>query len=600
MNCETVIHVESLSKSYDIYHKPQDVLWEMFTRKTRHDVFWALRDISFNVFEKQRVGIIGPNGAGKSTLLKILTGNLQPTSGSVKVNGKVSALLGMNSSLNPEESGLSNIRFNLILNGYPASAIPRLTEDIIDFTELGAFIYAPVKTYSSGMNARLAFGIATVMAPEILVVDEVLAVGDGYFTGKAYRRMRELVDRGKALIFVSHATSEVRKLCDTVMWLEGGAIREIGPTEYICTQYEEDYSQKRIATEREGNIARKRSRFFSTQITDMVSKDVYRLRIVPAGEKPEFADTHYIRNLQLLEAGQNPLPLSLEMQDTTQQEGRAWLDVLDSEWGRIYTRGNSETRVLTTQTGKSRGGHILLRRSFNLKESRGWNIQLCFEDNSHLGKEKLTVEYLDYTTATWQRVETLHREKLDHGWERVTATCEIPLVEEVQFQKVFEKIKEDEKPDIEIIEAVLMVDGEKAHTVRERQPFELQVRIHANRPVPSIDVQIIMYRSDGVYVFWQSSGMVADNIVEVAGDMTVSFLFKDNPFGAGNYYVNVVCSNGWNLESNFPHSEIYEFKTNALEFSISREFDIPNMDFGQVNVRVPVIYKALNAEPELK
>jgi ABC-type polysaccharide/polyol phosphate transport system ATPase subunit len=595
---EPVIHVENLSKSYDIYHRPQDYLWEMFTRKTRHDVFWALRDVSFDVFEKQRMGIVGPNGAGKSTLLKILTGNLQPTAGTVQVNGKVSALLSMASSLNPEESGLENIKFNLLLNGVPKARIGELAEDVIEFAELGNFIYSPVKTYSSGMHARLSFGIATAMEPEILVVDEVLSVGDGYFLGKAHHRMMELVERGKALIFVSHSVSEVRKLCNTAIWLENGNIRMHGEAGYVCTQYEEDYSKKRIDTERKGNIAKKQSSWFNLHTTDMEAADIYRLRIVSAGSKPVFSDTHYIRNIQLMDTGKDIQSISLEIVDPTQPDEIAWLDVIGSEWGRIYTRGDSETRVLAAQTGKSRGGHIVLKRPLSLKKTGIWDFHLAFEDNSETGQEALAIEVLDYTTATWRRIEPLRREKLSNGWERVIVACEIPLVEEKQFQKALEKIREDEKPDVEIIEACLIVNGEKAYSVVERQPFNIQIQIHANRPEPSVDVQIIMYRSDGVYVFWQSSGMVTANIVEPVGDLTVSFLFQENPFGAGKYYANIVCSNGWDLENNFLHSEIYEYKASALEFEVLREFDIPNMDFGQVNVRVPVSIECIAANPE--
>jgi lipopolysaccharide transport system ATP-binding protein len=319
---------------------------------------------------------------------------------------------------------------------------------------------------------------------------------------------------------------------------------------------------------------------------------------VSAGNKPVFSDTHYIRNIQLIDTENHTQPISLEIVDPTQQDEIAWLDVLGSEWGRIYTRGASETRVLAAQTGKSRGGHIVLRCPFGLKETGIWNFHLTFEENSETEQETLAIEFLDYTTAAWRRIETLRQEKLSSGWERVTVACEIPLVEEKQFQKALEKIREHEKPDVEIVEACLIVNGEKASTVVERQPFNIQIQIHANRPAALVDVQIIMYRSDGVYVFWQSSGMVTDNIVKPVGDLTVSFLFQENPFGAGKYYANIVCSNGWDLENNFLHSEIYEYKASALEFEVLREFDIPNMDFGQVNVRVPVSIKCIDANLE--
>ena len=152
-----IISVENLSKAYSVYTKPSDIVLEAITGRRRHDDFWALKDVSFSINEKQRLGIIGPNGSGKSTLLKILTGHLPKTTGRVQVNGKISAMLSLNTVLNPEDTGLSNIRFNLLLNGSLKSEIDALVEDIIDFTELGQFIYAPVKTYSSGMNAKLAF-----------------------------------------------------------------------------------------------------------------------------------------------------------------------------------------------------------------------------------------------------------------------------------------------------------------------------------------------------------------------------------------------------------------------------------------------------------
>src|SRR5262249_35580867 len=163
----------NLSMAYAVYEKPSDALKERLLGGKRHDLFWALRDVSFRVHERQRVGIIGPNGAGKSTLLQIITGILKPTAGRVRVNGEISALLSLTPSWNVDENGVENIRFNLLLRGCPSPRIPVLTEEIVEFTELGPFIYQPVRTYSSGMSSRLAFGIATAISPEVLVIDEV-------------------------------------------------------------------------------------------------------------------------------------------------------------------------------------------------------------------------------------------------------------------------------------------------------------------------------------------------------------------------------------------------------------------------------------------
>ena len=182
-----LIKVDRVSKCFRIYSKPSDALKEFLLRRNRSDQFWALRDISFRLGLRQRLGIVGANGSGKSTLLRVITGNLAPTTGTVEVNGRMSAVLSLNSVLKPDETAFENIRFNLLLHGCPRRQIEDRIEEIIDFAELGPFAYKPVKTFSTGMGARLAFGIATSLDPEILIVDEVLSVGDAYFTAKAVK-----------------------------------------------------------------------------------------------------------------------------------------------------------------------------------------------------------------------------------------------------------------------------------------------------------------------------------------------------------------------------------------------------------------------------
>src|SRR5262249_26511092 len=163
--------VERVSMAYRLYAKPADMLREALFGGVRHDTFWALRDVSLRVGEKQRVGIIGPNGAGKSTLLQIIAGNLQPSGGTVCVRGRISSLLSLAPAWNSEDSGLENVRFNLLMQGVAENRIPLLVDEIVEFTELGPFIFHPVKTYSSGMSARLSFAIATAIEPDVLIID---------------------------------------------------------------------------------------------------------------------------------------------------------------------------------------------------------------------------------------------------------------------------------------------------------------------------------------------------------------------------------------------------------------------------------------------
>ncbi|MBU4573227.1 MAG: ABC transporter ATP-binding protein, partial [Desulfarculus sp.] len=277
MSGDKVIEISGLSKAYPLYPRPMDILKEMVLGGVRHDLFWALRDVSFSVRSGQRVGIIGPNGAGKSTLLQIIAGNLLPTSGSVEVNGKISALLSLVPAWNLEQTGIENIRFNLLLQGCSTAQISGLTRDIVDFAELGAFIHQPVKTYSTGMSARLSFAIATAISPEILIVDEVLGVGDGYFAGKAMRRMKEMCDKGKALLFVSHAIAAVRQLCDTAIWLESGGIRLMGPVDYVTAKYDEDMARSDDESVREANIQRVEKSLHFASPDDIPDPEMVRL-----------------------------------------------------------------------------------------------------------------------------------------------------------------------------------------------------------------------------------------------------------------------------------------------------------------------------------
>ncbi len=274
-----MIRLRDVSKAYTVYERPRDVILEALLGGVRHDVFWALKDSRSTSTKGSASGSSARTARGKSTLLKLISGNLAPTSGSIEVNGTVSAMLALTSFLSQDETGLENIRFNLLLNGAPREEIPRLTEEVVEFTELGAFIHSPVRTYSSGMNARLAFAISTAVTPDILVVDEVLGAGDAYFASKATMRMIELTQQGRALLFVSHAMNAVQLLCDTAIWLDGGAIREIGPVDEVARRYEADFRRQEDEVLRSGNIARRAQLANRVHADELERPNVDRLRL---------------------------------------------------------------------------------------------------------------------------------------------------------------------------------------------------------------------------------------------------------------------------------------------------------------------------------
>jgi len=583
-----IITVENLSKAYSVYKRPSDVVFELVSGRKRHDDFWALKDVSFSVNEKQRLGIIGPNGSGKSTLLKILTGHLPPTSGRVHVNGRVSAMLSLNTVLNPEETGLSNIRFNLLLNGSPKSEINDLVEDIIEFTELGPFIYAPVKTYSSGMNAKLAFAINTAIKPEILVIDEVLSVGDAYFVGKATKRMIDLCDQGKALIFVSHSNSAVQMLCDTVLWLDNGGIRMLGPAEHVLKLYEEDYRRQEDVQTREGNARRLLSGTNQAVPGEMDSVSIYRVRLRPTGTNMAFEDTHYIRKLTISGNGLPEQDINLAIADESLEGKIPQLDILGSEWGRLYTKMSHDCRILSARTGRNKGGQILLPLTQEVT-GKSWQVDLSFEYSSILSKETLGIEFLDYETGEWKPAETATSTLLPDGWTSASSKLSIPLVAEDAFHEAMARVEKNNRPDIEIRSVEILVNDKPTTVLEERLGFLIKVGIEVNRPVAAADVGIKIMRSDGVYVFWQSSGLDGRNLTNLKSNTCVVFHFDENYFPGGDYQLSVYAANGWNYPENYPYSEVYERKVGILNFTVRKE--IPGLDFGAVNQRVQVSYQ---------
>lgn len=207
------------------------------TGKRKVEEFKALVDINFTVKRGEVIGIIGRNGSGKSTLLKAIAGIYSPTGGTVTLHGSVVPMLELGSGFDSELTGRENIFLNGAILGYSEEYLRGKLEDIIAFSELGDFIDMPIKTYSSGMMMRLAFSIATVVNPEILIVDEILAVGDEFFQAKSFARMQELMSGGTTVLFVSHSIDQIRQICDRVIWLDHGKCRMIGKADKVCQEY---------------------------------------------------------------------------------------------------------------------------------------------------------------------------------------------------------------------------------------------------------------------------------------------------------------------------------------------------------------------------
>ena len=236
---EFASQVKHLDKMYKLYNKPSDRLRETLGFKVPVREHYALRDVNFQVERGETVGIIGTNGSGKSTILKIITGVLNPTAGEVKVDGRISALLELGAGFNMEYTGIENVYLNGTMMGFSKEEVDARLQDILDFADIGDFVYQPVKSYSSGMFVRLAFAVAINIDPEILIVDEALSVGDVFFQAKCYRKFEEFKKMGKTILFVSHDLSSISRYCDRVILLNKGVKLEEGSPKQMVDMYKQ-------------------------------------------------------------------------------------------------------------------------------------------------------------------------------------------------------------------------------------------------------------------------------------------------------------------------------------------------------------------------
>lgn len=240
-NADKMIEVKNVSMRFnmtgDKINSLKEYVVQLVSGKIQHNEFWALSDVSFDVHKGEVVGIIGHNGAGKSTILKVISGILNPTKGEVNVHGNIVPMLELGSGFDYDLTGRENVFLNGAILGYSEAFLKEKFDEILAFSELGEFIEMPIRNYSSGMLMRLAFSIATVVHPEIMIVDEILAVGDADFQAKSKQRMLELMSGGTTVLFVSHSIEQIEEMCNRVVWLDHGKVKMVGETAEVCSAY---------------------------------------------------------------------------------------------------------------------------------------------------------------------------------------------------------------------------------------------------------------------------------------------------------------------------------------------------------------------------
>lgn len=337
------IEIKELGKMYKLYEKNSDKFADAFglgkIRKINYQEFWALRNINLEIRKGERLGIIGRNGAGKSTLLKCILGNITPTEGSIFVNGKIQALMELGTGFHPEFTGRDNIKLSLAYQQLSNREINRKIDEIIDFAELGEFIDQPIKSYSAGMYARLAFSTATSVIPEILIIDEVLGAGDAYFASKCVDKMKELTSKhGATVLFVSHDMSSVEMLCDSAIWIERGTLIQQGRTIDISKGYSKmtrERTEKRLKAK---NSLSSQSMETAT-LTIRESNLQFIVRLVTEDEGIRISKAEYIDDNSNIS-----VDVGLPQDTSYDYEGFVLIDNEFSRWGAPESKENYASR----------------------------------------------------------------------------------------------------------------------------------------------------------------------------------------------------------------------------------------------------------------
>ncbi|MFO0980733.1 MAG: ABC transporter ATP-binding protein [Planctomycetota bacterium] len=296
---DRAILAQGLNKKYKVYGAAMDRVKEAFYRgrKRFHREVWALRDINLEVPHGSALGVVGSNGAGKSTLLKILAGTTTPSSGKFEVNGRVASLLELGTGFHTGFTGRQNIFLNAIVMGFSRQEVKAKLDEIIEFSELGPFIDAPVRTYSSGMVMRLGFSVATAIDPDVLIIDEILAVGDLHFQKKCIDRIFQFRDRGKSILFCSHSLYDVRQICDKAVWIKDGGVEKYGDPLEVTHAYA-NYERARFQTDRK--VAAGIEAYGLDQTSEQNLPKIESVQLIDPGSGRETSVVHMGQDLELV------------------------------------------------------------------------------------------------------------------------------------------------------------------------------------------------------------------------------------------------------------------------------------------------------------
>jgi lipopolysaccharide transport system ATP-binding protein len=565
MSDDLAIHLSGVGKMYRVFTSRTERLLDAFgggrlvsrLGRPQPREFWALRGIDLSLRRGERLGVIGRNGAGKSTMLKLITQNVAPTEGTVEVNGQVQALLTAGAGFHPEFTGHENIRAALAYQGLHGREIGEAIADIAEFTELGDFLDQPFRTYSAGMQARLAFATATVVRPETLIIDEMLSAGDAYFLGRSTERIRALVDGGASVLLVSHSPDQILMFCEETIWLDRGRIVERGPSLDVIKAYEQF---TRTIEERRIRARNEKLRSGLTPARDRDEHETLVLRLAVSGEQASVD----VRELAVLEDGLAVETLRVGgAQDADDSHG-SYVGLEDSDWSSPRVHNGDAWRALAAAGGRSRAVGSARFRVYALSADKAYEAQLSYRAQGE-GRAMLEV---------WRDEELVTETELAtgvDGWrtERVLLRPTMHVGAGVARGAGGERARASRWPGEGSlrIEDVILVgpDGRERGIFQRGDEMTLHVTVRPQRPGSFEAVPVaVMYRVDGIRV----SAHVGEPVtLEFDGEepRQLRLAFSPLNLGRGQYVFSVAL---YRRLSEAGRSEPYDLVDRSYEFEV--------------------------------
>lgn len=594
---EPIIQAHGLGKMYRLYNQPRDKVLDalglgrlVHGKTPYYKEFWALRGVDLTIHKGERVGFIGRNGAGKSTFLKMVAGTLSPTEGHLQLGGKVQALMEIGTGFHPEFTGRENIYASLAYQGLSHQQIDKHVDEIIDFSELDGFIDHPVKTYSAGMYARLAFTTSTVINPEILIIDEILGAGDAYFAGKSLERMRTLTsESGATVLFVSHDVSAVQALCTRAVWIDRGRVLMDGPTVDVVKAYYRAIQKEEALQRQAKQMGIRKTRDLSS--LEQVQETRAMWHFVCDADHPR--NTHAIRAVRLLRHGK-PL-LELDVGAAMDNHAEAEAAIMDTpgymDWSAPKKDAKGYYRHYADEAGRYNHAPFHFTLPPGDFPSQDYTIEVDADiqegENVHLelfwNKRYHRIGTLDASRATHRFLLTgLEEEAAPEQDERPAPE---PLAVAVREEEKVVPASEPpidnnasivtwDKPDPCITKA-LFVDaaGEEIAGVEELQDLMIEVHYYSSKPVATPVFSMSIWRADGTVFCHANTALAKLTIDVIHGEGKVTFRFPKFRGTAGDYMVGCGMFHDLDPMNNVVQRPYYDQHDRAYRFKVWKKLD---------------------------